>query len=69
MEERNRLVLEAASMLRQAHAVDDAAVAHGMAQDGLVRRLRRGDDRRVGGGGRGGGRGGGGGKNTMIHLV
>ena len=57
MEERNRLVLEAASMLSEApHAVDDAAAAHALAQDALVRRLRRGDNRRGGGGGKGGGK-------------
>ena len=60
MEERNKLVLEAAAMLKEGHGVMDLSAAHEMAQDGLIRKLRRGG---------GGGGGGGGGKSSLPCTV
>ena len=40
MEERNQLVLEAASMLERIHGVTNSTSARKMAQEGLVRRIR-----------------------------
>ena len=39
MEERNQLVLKAASMLERIHGVTNSTSAREMAQEGLVRRL------------------------------
>ena len=39
MEERNRVVREAAGMLERVHGVNNATSAREMAQEGLVRRL------------------------------
>ena len=42
MGERNILVAEAAAVLERTHGVNDSAAAHRMAQEGLIRKLRRG---------------------------